>query len=78
MPKVLYKKVDAEGIKRTEGSFQFSPITKGVSYSRNQRHLNSYEEKLMKKFRCGYSTLVKSLIAEKYQKEFGELITPFF
>ena len=78
MPKVLYKKVDAEGIKRTEGSFQLSPITKGVSYSRNQRHINSYEEKLMKKFRCGYSTLVKSLIAETYQKEFGELITPFF
>ena len=78
MSKVLYKKVDTEGIKRTEGSFQLSPITKGVSYSRNQRHLNQQEEKLMRKFRCGYSTLVKSLIAEKYEKEFGTLVKPFF
>ena len=78
MPKVLYKKVDTEGIKRTEGSFQLSPITKGVSYSRYQRHLNQQEEKLMRKFRCGYSTLVKSLIAEKYEKVFGTLVKPFF
>ena len=78
MPKVLYKKIDAEGIKRTEGSFQLSPITKGVSYSRNQRHLNQQEEKLMRKFRCGYSTLVKSLIAEKYENEFGKLVKSFF
>ena len=78
MPKVLYKKVDAEGIKRTEGSFQLRPITKGVSYSRYQRHLNEKEQKLMKKLNCGYSTLVKSLIAEKYQREFGEVITPFY
>ena len=78
MPKVFYKEIDARGIKRTEGSFQLSPITKGVSYSRNQRHLNQQEEKLMRKFRCGYSTLVKSLIAEKYEKEFGTLVKPFF
>ena len=78
MPKVLYKEFDARGIKRTEGSFQLSPITKGVSYSRNQRHLNEQEEKLMRKLGCGYSTLVKSLVAEKYQREFGEVVTPFF
>ena len=75
MPKVLYKR-DNE-VKPDVGGFGLSPITKGVSYSRYQRHLNEKEEKLMKKFRCGYSTLVKSLIAEKYEKEFGTLIRPF-
>ena len=76
MPKVLYKR-DNE-VKPDVGGFGLSPITKGVSYSRNQRHLNQQEEKLMRKFRCGYSTLVKSLIAEKYEKEFGTLVKPFF
>ena len=77
MPQVLFNK-DTEG-KRTEGSFDLRPpISKNVSYSRHQRHLNEKEEKLMKKFRCGYSTLVKSLIAEKYHQEFGEFVTPFF
>ena len=76
MPKVLYKR-DNE-VKPDAGGFGLSPITKGVSYSRFQRHLNQQEEKLMRKFRCGYSTLVKSLIAEKYEKEFGTLVKPFF
>ena len=78
MPKVLYKKINPEGIKQPEGLFELRPITKGVSYTRYQRHLNEKEQKLMKKLNCGYSTLVKSLIAEKYQREFGEVITPFY
>ena len=76
MTQVLFNK-DAEG-KRTVGSFLPRPISKNVSYARHQRHLNLKEEKLCKKFNCGYSTLVKSLIAERYQREFGSNNTQFF
>ena len=76
MPQVLFNR-DAEG-KGTAGSFLSRPISKNVSYARHQRHLNIKEEKLCKTFNCGYSTLVKSLIAERYQREFGEVVTPFF
>ena len=76
MTQVLFNR-DAEG-KGTAGSFLPRPISKNVSYSRHQRHLNDKEEKLMRKLGCGYSTLVKSLVAEKYQREFGEVVTPFF
>ena len=66
-------------VKRSEGSFGLRPpISKNVSYARHQRHLNDKEEKLCKKFNCGYSTLVKSFIAERSQREFGEVVTPFF
>ena len=76
MPQVLFNRDDA--VKRTAGSFLPKPISKNVSYARHQRHLNDKEEKLCKKFNCGYSTLVKSLVAERYQREFGEVVTPFF
>ena len=77
MPQVLFNRDKA--VKSPEGTFGLRPpISKNVSYSRHQRHLNDKEEKLMKKLGCGYSTLVKSLIAERYQREFGEVITPFF
>ena len=75
MPKVLYKR-DNE-VKPDVGGFGLSPITKGVSYSRFQRHLNQQEEELMKRYKCGYSTLVKNLIAEKYQREFGKIFPSF-
>ena len=76
MPQILFNRDDA--VKRTAGSFLPRPISKNVSYSRHQRHLNDKEEKLCQKFNCGYSTLVKSLVAERYQREFGEVVTPFF
>ena len=76
MPQVLFNR-DAEG-KGTAGSFLSRPISKNVSYARHQRHLNIKEEKLCKKFNCGYSTLVKSLIAERYHREFDDVVAPFF
>ena len=77
MPQVLFNR-DTEG-KRTEGSFGLrQPISRNVSYARHQRHLNEKEARLCKKFNCGYSTLVKSLVAERYSREFGEIVTPFF
>ena len=48
------------------------PISKNVSYGMHQRHLNDKEEELMKKYKCGYSTLVKHLIAERYNEEFSD------
>ena len=77
MPQVLFNR-DTEG-KRTEGSFGLRhPISRNVSYARHQRHLNDKEEKLCKQFTCGYSKSVKSLVSERYQREFGEVVTPFF
>ena len=77
MQQTLFKRRDAEG-KRTEGSFSMRPpISKNVSYGMHQRHLNDKEEELMKKYKCGYSTLVKNLIAEKYQREFGKIFPSF-
>ena len=70
MPQVLFNR-DNE-VKRTEGSFGLRPpISRNVSYARHQRHLNDKEEELMKKYKCGYSTLVKHLIAERYNEEFN-------
>ena len=77
MPQTLFKRKDAEG-KRNEVSFSMrTPISKNVSYGMHQRHLNDKEEELMRKYKCGYSTLVKHLIAEKYQREFGKIIPSF-
>ena len=71
MQQTLFKRRDAEG-KRTEGSFSMRPpISKNVSYGMHQRHLNDKEQELMKKYKCGYSTLVKHLIAERYNEEYN-------
>ena len=70
MPQILFNKDDV--VKGTAGSFLSRPISKNVSYARHQRHLNDKEEELMKKYKCGYSTLVKHLIAERYNEEFNE------
>ena len=72
MSQTLFKRRNAEG-KRNEVPFHSRPpISKNVSYGMHQRHLNDKEEELMKKYRCGYSTLVKHLIAERYNEEFNE------
>ena len=71
MQQTLFKRRDDE-VKRTEGSFHSRPpISKNVSYGMHQRHLNDKEQELMKKYKCGYSTLVKHLIAERYNEEFS-------
>ena len=71
MQQTLFKRRD-DAVKRTEGSFSMRPpISKNVSYGRHQRHLNEKEQELMKKYKCGYSTLVKHLIAERYNEEFN-------
>ena len=70
MPQVLFNRNNA--VKQPEGLFGLrKPISKNVSYARHQRHLNDKEALLMKKYKCGYSTLVKHLIAERYNEEFN-------
>ena len=72
MTQKLFKRRDDE-VKRNEVPFHSRPpISKNVSYGMHQRHLNDKEEELMKKYRCGYSTLVTHLIAERYNEEFNE------
>ena len=53
------------------------PISKNVSYSRLQRHINEKEEKLMAKYNMGYSQLVKALIVEKYSTVFANSASRF-
>ena len=72
MSQTLFKRRDAVG-KRNEVPFHSRPpISKNVSYGMHQRHLNDKEQMLMEKYKCGYSTLVKHLIAERYNEEFNE------
>ncbi len=72
MSQTLFKRRDAVG-KRNEVPFHSRPpISKNVSYGMHQRHLNDKEQLLMEKYKCGYSTLVKHLIAERYNEEFNE------
>ena len=71
MPQVLFNRDNA--VKPDEGGFGLRPpISRNVSYARHQRHLNDKEQLLMEKYKCGYSTLVKHLIAERYNEEFNE------
>ena len=70
MPQTLFKRRDDE-VKRNGVPFHSKPISRNVSYGMHQRHLNIKEEELMKKYKCGYSTLVKHLIAERYNEEFN-------
>lgn len=53
-------------IRQSEGLFSKRPIPrKHVSYNVYEHHLQEIEESLMKKYRCGYSQLHKTLIKEK-------------
>ena len=72
MPQVLHKRYNSAGC------FKQRPISKQVSYAKNQRFINELEDQLMKKYNYGYSTWVKSLITEKYQQEFREYVAPFY
>ena len=78
MPQVLHKRYNSVGVKKSFGYFEPRPISKQVSYAKNQWFINKLEGQLMKKYNCGYSTLVKSLITEKYQQEFREYVAPFY
>ena len=76
MPQTLFKRRDDE-VKRNGVPFHSRPpISKNVSYGMHQRHLNDKEQLLMEKYKCGYSTLVKHLIAERYNEEFNEKKLP--
>ena len=72
MPQTLFNRKDAESKRNAVPFHSRPPISKNVSYGMHQRHLNDKEQLLMDKYKSGYSTLVKHLIAERYNEEFNE------
>ena len=46
-------------------------IRKNVSYNKYEDHIQRIEKELMKKYRLGYSALVKFLILKEGQQQFG-------
>ncbi len=63
----LLHKTDAEG-KVAEGAFH---MRKNVSYAQRETHIVEIENKLIRKYRQGYSQLHKSLVVKAGQQEFG-------
>ena len=78
MTQILHTRYNSAGVKTSAGCFKQRPKSKQVSYAKNLRFINKLEDQLMKKYNCGYSTLVKSLITEKYQQEFRKYVAPFY
>ena len=72
MPQTLFNRKADESKRNAVPFHSRPPISKNVSYGMHQRHLNDKEQLLMEKYKCGYSTLVKHLIAERYNEEFNE------
>ena len=52
-------------------------VKKQVSYGRREDYIINYEQRLMSRYRIGYSDLVKMLIVKAAQSEFHDLRTPF-
>ena len=68
MQQVLYTQ---DAIRQTtEGSFH-RVFRKNVSYNKYEDHIQKIEKELMKKYRLGYSALVKFLILKEGQQQFG-------
>ena len=47
-----------------------TPTKRHVSYNRFEDHILSDEQRLMKKYKCGYSALHKILILKEAQQQF--------
>ena len=52
-------------------------VKKQVSYGRREDYIINYEQRLMSRYRIGYSDLVKMLIVKEARQEFHDLRTPF-
>ena len=68
MQQVLYTRDTGHQFK--EGQFN-KGIRKNVSYNKYEDHIQRIEKELMKKYRLGYSALVKFLILKEGQQQFG-------
>ena len=68
MQQVLYTRDAVRQI--TKGGF-YRVLRKNVSYNRCEDHIQRVEKELMKKYRLGYSALVKFLILKEGQQQFG-------
>ena len=72
MQQVLNNRIP-EG-KRCEASFGLSkPRRKQVSYGKNEDYIGNYENRLMKRYRIGYSDLIKMLIVKEAERQFHDL-----
>ena len=62
--------------KTTAGGFDRRPAKRmQVSYDQYQYHIIERQRKLQEKYKCGFSTLVKKLIEERYHQEFTDLFS---
>ena len=76
---LITQKMITRGIedKSSRGGFTTKKqVKKQVSYGRREDYITNYEERLMSRYRIGYSDLVKMLIVKAAQSEFHDL-TPF-
>ena len=51
-----------------------TPTKRHISYNKREDHILDYEQKLMKRFKCGYSGLHKMLVLKEAQQQFS---TPY-
>ena len=58
----------------TSLSITATPTKRHISYNKHEDHILDYEQKLMKRFKCGYSGLHKKLILKEAQQQFS---TPY-
>ena len=81
MPETIHKRQinrDAVGTTPIGGCSFKRPQRKQVSYNKNEDYITKFEQKLMQRYRCNYSSLHKRLIVKAAQQEFSDFVTPFF
>ncbi len=47
-----------------------TPTKRHISYNKREDHILEYEQKLMKRFKCGFSGLHKMLVLKEAQQQF--------
>ena len=81
MPETIHKsQINRNAVGTTTvGSCSFKkPTRKQVSYNKNENYITQFEQKLMQRYRCNYSSLHKRLIVKAAQQEFSDFVAPFF
>ena len=81
MPETIHKRqINRNDVVTTPiGGCSFKkPTRKQVSYNKNENYITQFEQKLMQRYRCNYSSLHKRLIVKAAQQEFSDFVTPFF
>ena len=74
MPKAIDPKDQFHQIQSGLSLNAATPTKRHISYNKREDHILVYEQKLMKRFKCGYSGLHKKLILKEAQQQFS---TPY-